>query len=191
MRQGNFRLIAVGCGALSFFGCNSSSSSGGAATPTGPTTALSPGVSMQKTAEGTRIFGPQIELIRDDEGIRGQCAIGVVDLRAEKGTLSGIIGTGTTNLHIVPAAGNDFALRGMFAGKVGDLTVQSDKIQGQLGQCQYDLRAVAANDATSRAYNGSRRCGMGSQPTTFTMSPQMADMDLEDRGALIAILLGR
>ena len=191
MQKSALAWIVVGCGVWGSFGCNSSSSSGGAAAPTGPTTALSPGVSMQKTAEGTRIFGPQLELIRDEEGIRGQCAIGVVDLRAEKGTLSGIIGTGTTNLHIVPAAGNDFALRGMFAGKVGDLTVQSDKIQGQLGQCQYDLHAVAATDAASRAYNGSRRCGMGSQPTTFTMSAQMADMDLADRGALIAILLGR
>ena len=191
MRQSVAALVVVGFGTWGLGGCNSSSSAGGAAAPTGPTTALSPGVSMQKTAEGTRIFGPQLELIRDEEGIRGQCAIGVVDLRQGKGTLSGIIGSGTTNLHIVPAAGNDFTIRGMFAGKVGDLAVQSDRIQGQLGQCQYDLRAVAANDSESRAYNGSRRCGMGSQPTTFTMSPQMADLDLEDKGALIAILLGR
>jgi hypothetical protein len=191
MRQSVARVMGLGLGVIGIASCNSSSSSGGAAAPTGPTTALTPGLSMQQTAKGTRIFGPQVELIRDEEGIRGQCAMGVVDLREEKGVVSGIIGSGTTNLHIIPAAGNDFNIRGMFAGKVGDLVVQKDKIQGQLGQCQYDLHAVAPADAESRAYNGQRRCGMGSQATTFTMSPQIAEMDLTERGALIAILLGR
>jgi hypothetical protein len=166
-------------------GCSSSSASApGASAPQ----KLTPSVSIQKTDKGTRIFGPQLELVRDEDGIRGQAPIGIVDLREEKNGFAGVIGTGTTNMKVEPSADGGFNMRGLFAGALGDVEVRSDRIQGQLGRCQFDLRA---SPGAGHTYNGQRWCGRANAPTTLTLTPEIAGLGPLDKGALIAIMLGR
>jgi len=194
MRPTASAVLAVMLGAAGVFSCSSSSSKGTAQSPEGTAsvTPNGPSATLQPTAQGTRIFGPQLELVRDHKGIRGHGPIGVVDLRPDqsKGTVSGVIGSGPTNLHIEPTPDGNFTMRGMFAGTLGDLEVSDDRIEGQLGRCQYNLRAAATSDA-SKAYNGNRWCGRTRSTTTLTLSPQIEALTPVDRGALIAILLGR
>jgi hypothetical protein len=181
-------------GAAGGFSCSSSSSQKTAEPPQGTAsvTPNGPSATLEPTAQGTRIFGPQLELVRDSKGIRGHGPIGVVDLRPdqEKGRVSGVIGTGPTNLHIEPTPEGSFTMRGMFAGNLGELEVTDDRIQGQLGHCQYNLRAADTPEA-GKAYNGDRWCGRARATTTLKLSPQIESLDPVDRGALIAILLGR
>lgn len=184
MRQRVAAAIGLLLGGTGGFGCSSSSAPApGASAPE----KLTPSVSVQKTDKGTRIFGPQLELVRDEDGIRGQSPAGIVDLRGNKTGFSGIIGTGTTNMKVEPS-GDGFNMRGMFAGALGDLEVRSDRIQGQLGRCQFDLRAAPG---ASYAYNGQRWCGRASAPTTLTLTPEITELAPLDKGALIAIVLGR
>jgi hypothetical protein len=185
MRQTFAVAIGLLLAAISGAGCSSSSASAPGAAETRK---LTPSVSVQKTAKGTRIFGPQLELVRDEDGIRGQAPAGIVDLHEQKNGFAGVIGTGTTNMKVESSADGGFNMRGMFAGALGDLEVRSDRIHGQLGRCQFDLRA--APDA-SYAYNGQRWCGRASASTTLTLTPEIAALGPLDKGALIAIMLSR
>jgi hypothetical protein len=81
-------------------------------------------------------------------------------------------------------------LRGMFSGALGRLEVRSDKIEGQLGRCQYNLRRYPSDLGV--AYNGRKFCGAKAfEPATITLSPTIAGFEPIDRAAIIAILLGR
>ena len=183
-----FVFIFGAAGALS---CSSSSSQGTASSPkSGPITEVTPTVSVQQTPKGTRIFGPQLELVRDNEGIRGQSPRGVVDLTEEKGSFTGLVGAAPTNLRVEPAEQGNFTMRGMFAGSLGELEVTDERIQGQLGRCQFDLRGAPAPGA-GKSYNGQRVCGGAMRTTSLTLSPQIEALTPLDRGALIAIMLSQ
>ena len=178
-------------GTASYPGTGYSPQSPGTGTPTSVNAHLTPSsVNAQTMAKGTRIYGPQIELVRDKKGLRGQGPLGAVELSQTTDGFTGLVGAGTTNIHIEPTQGDNFNLRGSFAAAPANLQVRSDRIQGQIGRCQYDLQAADAKDG-GRAYGGARVCGSGSEPTTVTFSPQIAGLEPQDRGALIAIILGR
>ena len=187
-------LILVG---LTLGGASCSGSSGqapAAATPDSvapdSVTLLSPSGVVQATVDGPRIFGAQVELARDKNGLRGRGPLGVVDLRTKDGSIRGVVGGGPTELYVEREGDDGFAMRGLFSGVLGDLRVKPELIQGQLGQCQYNLRRGADDEGTS--YNGQRVCGRRyMESATFTLSPGIAALEPIDRAALIAVLLGR
>src|SRR5687767_369084 len=69
-------------------------------TPTDSVTLISPSSVVQATVDGSRIFGAQVELARDENGLRGRGPLGVVDLRRESSSLRGVVGGGATELHL-------------------------------------------------------------------------------------------
>src|SRR5688500_17527534 len=151
---------------------------------------VSPTSVIQATVDGPRIFGPQVELARDQNGLRGRGPLGIVDLRKESGHLRGMVGGGSTELYLQSAGDNGFSLQGLYSGTLGNLEVRPDRIEGQLGRCQYNLRRSDSEHGT--AYNGRRLCGQRwLEPATLTLSPGVASLDPIDRAALIAVLLGR
>ena len=158
--------------------------------PSESATLLSPTSVVQATVDGTRIFGAQVELAHDQNSMRGRGPLGVVDLRIESASLHGVVGGGPTELYLERDGDDGFSLRGLFSGVLGDLEVRSDRIQGQLGRCQYNLRRHHSDEGA--AYNGQRVCGrQWMEPTTFTLSPGLTSLEPIDRAALIAVLLGR
>jgi hypothetical protein len=160
------------------------------AAPTESVTLVSPSNVVDATVEGSRIFGAQVELARDENGLRGRGPLGVVNLRKESDSLRGVVGGGPTELYIERAGDDGFSLRGIYSGVLGDLEVRSDRIQGQLGRCQYNLLRSTTEPGAS--YNGRRVCGRRwIEPATVTLSPGITGLDPIDRAALIAVLLGR
>jgi hypothetical protein len=147
---------------------------------------------IQTSVDGSRIFGPNIMLERSGDGIRGNGPMGVVDLRKDgPTTLRGMIGNGATELHLEPLEEDGFVMRGMFSAVLSKIEVRADRIEGQLGRCQYNLRRDASSELRV-AYNGRRLCSRDSfQPATITIAPSIAAMDPIDRAAIVAILLGR
>jgi hypothetical protein len=144
----------------------------------------------QATIEGTRIFGPQFEVARYDRNLRGHTPTGLVDLRAENDTIEGMIGSGRTELHIDAYEDDGFRLRGLVGGSLGALDVRSDRIQGKLGGCSYDLHQATAVCGTT--YRGMRACAQRlPEPAELTLSPAVASLEPLDRAALLAIFLGR
>jgi len=145
---------------------------------------------IQTSVDGSRIYGPTVMLERDCDGMRGNGPSGVVDLRTEGNTLRGIVGTGATELHLEPIDEGGFTLRGLFAGALGRLDVRPDRLEGQLGRCQYNMRPYATELGV--AYNGRRVCGSPAfQPVTVTLAPTIAAMEPIERAAILAVLLGR
>src|SRR5689334_1124561 len=178
-------------GAAGIISCSSSSSQTPAASPQlAAATELTPSVSLQKTDKGTRIFGPQLELLRDDQGIRGQSPSGIVNISPTKDGFSGMIGTGTTNIHIEPTSNGNFNMRGMFGGAMSNLEVSDSRIQGQLGRCQFDLKAMPSTDS-GRGYTGQRICGGMRATTTMRLSPQVMALNSFDRAAVLTLMLVR
>jgi hypothetical protein len=177
-------LLAAGC---------SSSNGGQNGQPNAPEYAIvqSGGDVIQTTVDGSRIYGPNIMIERTEEGVRGNGPLGLVDLRRDANSLRGIIGTQPTELYVEPLDEGAFVLRGMFSGALGRLEVRGDRIEGQLGRCQFNLRRQDAQVGV--AYNGRRVCGSGSsiRPTTVTLPPSIVALEPVDRAAVLAILLGR
>jgi hypothetical protein len=146
-----------------------------------------PGNLSTATLDGTRLFGPELEVSRYGDAYRGRSAKGLVDLRSENGTILGVVGSGRTELHLEQAE-SGFRLRGMNAGTLGELEVRSDRIVGQLGGCAYDLRQ--ASSACGTTYSGQRWCGGLPHQAELTLPPTIVALEPIDRAALLAIFLG-
>jgi hypothetical protein len=149
----------------------------------------SPTSVVQVSVDGSRIEGPNVMLERFDGSLRGRGPSGVVDLRREGNSLRGTIGNGPTELYLEPLD-DGFVLRGMYSGVLGRLDIRTDRIEGQLGRCQYSLRRYPSELGV--AYSGRRICRRGFfEPATLTLSPAVASLEPIDRAAITAILLGR
>jgi hypothetical protein len=141
-----------------------------------------PGDLRQMTLQGSRIFGPSIEILHQGQTYRGRAFDEPVDLRVDGDRVEGAVG-GRTELHVEVRA-DAFTIRGLNASKLGRLEVGPDRIVGQLGGCQYDL--VAADGAD---YQGFRACSTRLDPAALSFAPEVAAMPPRDRTALLAILL--
>jgi hypothetical protein len=182
-------VFAAVMGAL---GCSASTDGQGSGPNTAPEYAItqSGGSVVQATVDGSRIYGPMIMLERDEQGLRGTGPLGVVDLRKDGDMLRGIIGQWPTELHLERNEDEGFRMRGMFRGLLGSIEITPERIQGQLGSCQYNLRRYPSSNGV--AYNGRRFCGPNNvEPTTVNLAPTIASLPPPERAAIIAILLGR
>jgi len=145
---------------------------------------------IQVTVDGSRIYGPMVMLERDNDGLRGFGPAGIVDLRKDGNALRGIVGTDPTELYLEPLCEGGFTMRGLFSGDLSRIDVRADRVTGQLGRCQYNLRRYPTELGV--AYNGRRVCSPTfSQPATITLGPTIASLEPTDRAAIITILLGR
>jgi hypothetical protein len=151
-------------------------------------TLRTPGNLSTATLDGTRIFGPQLEVARYGDAYRGRSSKGLIDLRSGNDTIQGVVGSGPTELHIENADQQGFRVRGMNGGRLGELEVRSDRIVGQLGGCSYDLRQSAS--ACGTTYSGMRSCGGMPHNAELTLPPTVATLQPIDRAALLAIFLG-
>ena len=75
-------------------------------------TLRTPGDLSTATLDGTRLFGPDIEIARYGDSYRGRSRKGLVDLRSENGTLQGTVGSGRTELRLEQEEGG-FRVRGI------------------------------------------------------------------------------
>ena len=151
-------------------------------------TLRTPGQLASATIEGTRIFGPEIEVARYGDHYRGRSARGVIDLRSHDDTIDGVVGSARTELHLENVEPEGFRVRGLNAGTLGELEVRNDRIVGQLGGCAYDLRE--ASNAGGARYIGQRVCKGLPEPAELALPPSVAALDPLGRAALLAIFLG-
>jgi hypothetical protein len=134
------------------------------------------------TLQGSRIFGPSIEVLHQRQTYRGRAFNQIVDLRVNDRLVEGAVG-GRTELHVEERAGS-FTVRGLNANKLSRLEVGPHQVVGQLGGCQYDLRR-----AGGAYYQGFRACPAKLEPAALSFAPEVAAMPARDRAALLAILL--
>jgi hypothetical protein len=152
-----------------------------------PTVTLrTPGSLVEAAVSENRIYGPDIEIVREGQSYRGRARDAIVDLRTGDEVTEGSVGGGRTELHL-RERGGAFVLSGLYAGKLGELEMLPDRIVGQLGGCQYDLRLVPGPGATFR---GARVCTVASEPTELYLPPSVLPLPPRDRALLLALVLG-
>jgi hypothetical protein len=149
-------------------------------------TLRTPGALVEATMAEHRIYGPDIELARDGRTLRGRVFDNVVDLRCGDAAIEGSVAGGRTDLHLSERAGV-FVLRGLYAGKLGELEIGTDRLVGQLGGCQYDLRDASGAGAT---YRGTRLCSRSPEPAELSLPPAVLPLPPHDRAVLLALVLG-
>jgi hypothetical protein len=187
-----WRLSVVLVAALGVVSCSASTNGHASGQNAAPEYAITQtgGSVVQTTVDGNRVYGPNVMLERSEQGLRGRGPLGVVDLRKDDDSLRGFIGQWPTELHLEHVEGRGFRMRGMFSGILSSLEVTPERVQGQLGRCQYNLRRYEVEAGV--AYNGRRFCGVNMiEPTTITLAPSIDALPPLERAAIITILLGR
>ncbi|MET0591581.1 MAG: hypothetical protein ABW133_02705 [Polyangiaceae bacterium] len=158
-----------------------------------------PGSFEQVALDGARMFGPDLEVMRYDDGYRGFAYRRQIDLRVQDNRIEGVVGAGRTELHLLKFS-DGFGLYGLYAGNLGRLNVHRNHIEGHLGGRVLNLRnspeaplvyesnsgpaeqAVALPRAPTRIHAG---------PTEMVLPENFGSLPTEDQAALLAIFLGR
>ena len=181
MRKRVSAAIVLTLGGLGIVNCSSTSSPGTANSPqsaagTGQSAAgaakpqtslnahLSPSsVSAQTMAKGTRIDGPQIELVRDKNGIRRHGALGAVELSRLRGTASAAwSGQERPNFASNPTEGDNFNMRRYRSpAPLAISRCGPRSIQGQIGPLPIQPPCGRRKGPSGQTYDGERVCETG------------------------------
>jgi hypothetical protein len=174
-------------------------------------TVRSPGNFTQVALQGSRMFGPDFDVVRCDTAYRGTAVKRTVDLTAQPDKIAGMVGTGRTDLQLTKLP-DGFQLRGLYAGKLGDFTYRSERIDGQLGGRVFHLRTAggAATPAAQVTPGGpapsanqegrsapppaeAEKADKGSDAvwTAIEMPASFLALPYEHQAAVLAIFLGR
>jgi hypothetical protein len=135
------------------------------------------------TLVGDRLYGAEFEVSKVGSDYRGRAFGAQIDLKLGDGTLVGFA-RDRTDLHFEDRP-DGLVLRGIYAGKLGELVINNEMIRGRVGGCDYDLRS--ADGAT---YNGMRHC-VRTNPVKLTIPPAVSSLPVPERAAMFAIFLGR
>jgi hypothetical protein len=129
-----------------------------------------PAQDLQVRISRNSIVGPNVQLVRDDDAVRGRAAGRSVYLRIVEGEegeeeLDGLAGAQPAWIASVSKKGGSLRLEGTFAGGPLHLTLGPRELSGTVGPCTYDL------ELEDEAYVGMRVCGGERQPTWVFLTP--------------------
>jgi len=141
----------------------------------------SAGIARSVRVDEARMFGPDIEINRFDDGYRGRWLGRVIDVRVEGDRVRGAVDTQPVDLHITESEAG-LGVRGLVAGRLGRLELSDERLSGFFGACGYDLQHVAG----SRAYRG-WRCGAAD--AVVRLPENWAARPAAVRAVLLALLL--
>ena len=139
----------------------------------------------QAKLQGARLFGAEIELQRLSDGYRGQVRGGLVDLRSGGGKIFGSVAAALTDLHVEGLADEIF-ISGLYAGRLGELTVAPERIKGTIGACSYDL----GRHPDQTWYVGQRSCLGQITSAQLAVPAALAARRPDERALLLAVFLG-
>jgi hypothetical protein len=172
-----------------FLGC------GGAGTGVGgPEIAVSTAglLSGMKAASDGRVFGPEAELMRTEDGYRGTLRGLPLDLHTSPGRVYGHVGIQPVDLK-VSFDGVVLQARGLFAGRLGRLELGPQSLSSSLGPCSYDFNRPVGRDHLA----GERACMTGRElylprilPAELDLPEAFAQLRPERQAMLLIMLLG-
>jgi hypothetical protein len=126
-----------------------------------------PAQDLQVQVSRNSIVGSNVQLVRDDDAVRGRAAGRSVFLRIVEGgeELDGLVGTQQAWIASARKKGGSLRLEGTFAGEPLHLTLGPRELSGTVGSCTYDL------ELEDEAYAGMRVCEGERQPTWVFLTP--------------------
>jgi len=141
------------------------------------------GGGLTVTCDMNGCSGPEVQLAVRAGELRGRVGQQAVAVQTSPGKIEGSIGQEPVQLTVREENGG-LAINGMFAGQLGQLSVNPLEIQGRIGRCSYDLQSEGEG-----AYSGQRSCGRSPEPTTVHLPLNLKDQPQGQRAALLALLL--
>jgi hypothetical protein len=145
------------------------------------------GAAHQLKIEGRELYGSRLNVSFLPDGYRGTLDNKhIVDLRPEgDDKLLGSVAGGPTELLI--EEGQDWLrVRGLYRGRVSSFYLTPQRFQGLVGDCLYAL----STRSTEPGYIGGRACGRGAHPARMTLPAAFYGRPVQERVAMLALLLG-
>jgi hypothetical protein len=158
-----------------------------------------PGNFDQVALEGSRIFGPDLEVMRYDDAYRGHAFRKQIDLRVQEDLIEGVVGAGRTELHLERFP-DGFLLQGLYGGNLGALTFRRDRLEGHLGGRVFRLRSSATDPMVYESNSGPAEqavpvavavARIHPGPTEIALPGTFGSLPPEHQAAVLAIFLGR
>jgi len=144
-----------------------------------------PGRTVTVTLSEDRFTGPETQLTRERDTLRGSAFGRAVSLKSQPGRVTGLVGAGPVQLHVAKIVDGIEAV-GPFAGQLSRLKVGPRAVSGRVGLCSYELTSRGAG------YEGWRTCGTQQpQRTTLSLPPRANEESVEARLAFLAVLLAQ
>ncbi len=157
------------------FGCAHSFT--GTGSPVGVRAGSVNGVQASLSYEG--LYGPNIAIKRGNLFFRGTLMNRVVDLGWDESQVRGMVDSAPTSLTWTQE-GDGVRIRGLYGGKLTNLRVTSQSIEGNLGDCGYSL------EAARRGYRGRATCLGGFEQEAEVLLPD--DLGIRPEGEQVALL---
>jgi hypothetical protein len=142
---------------------------------------------VQAKLAGPRFFGPDVELALLPDGYRGHSLSGLIDLRLRADdAIFGTVGSVSTELYFEQTE-DGFVLEGLYAGKLGTLTITPERLNGSVGGCAYQLER---GGPTGAWYHGQRACRGAITGVQLALPAELAARPPAERAVLLAVFLG-
>jgi hypothetical protein len=142
---------------------------------------------VQAKLAGKRLYGPDLELALLPDGYRGHSNSGLIDLRSTTDDrIFGTIGSVSTELYFEQTE-EGFLLEGLYAGRLGSLTISPERLNGSVGGCAYDLQRGSPQGVY---YHGQRACRGAISGVQLELPADLPARSPADRAVLLAVFLG-
>jgi hypothetical protein len=142
---------------------------------------------VQAMLSGRRFYGPDFELALLPDGYRGHSLSGLIDLRSSQDDrIFGTVGSVSTELYFEQTT-EGFILEGLYAGRLGTLTITPERLVGSVGGCAYDLER---GGPASGWYHGQRSCRGAISGVQLAFPAELVRRSPAERAVLLAVFLG-
>ena len=138
---------------------------------------------VQASLYNTGLYGPNVAVQRGNLWYRGTLLNKTVDLGWNREQVFGMVDSAPTALKWAPE-GDGLRIVGMYGGKLSNLKVTSQGIEGNIGECGYSLTA------DRRGYRGRSVCHGGlDQEAEVTLPQDFGARSEGEQVALVAMIL--
>lgn len=138
---------------------------------------------MQASLNARGLYGPDVSIQRGAAYYRGTMFDSVVDLSWKEDEVTGMVSSAPTTLRWEPY-GDGLHITGLYGGRLSNLRVTRDGIQGNIGGCGYQLVS------TGNGYRGYSTCLGGlDQQAVLELPADLASRSEGEQVALLSLLL--
>ena len=144
-----------------------------------------PGAATEARMSREGLSGSDVQMTRYEHSLRGRAYGNTVELNWTEEQVTGNVGGSPVDLKVEQEE-NELRIRGLYAGRVGNFSIQPGQLQGTIGQCTYTMETD-----TGGIYTGNMVCGGGPVDATLQLPPMLAAFYPAEIAAYLAAFLGR
>lgn len=144
-----------------------------------------PGGAAEAKLSREGISGSDVQVNRFEDSLRGRAYGMTVELYWTEEEVKGTVGGSPVDLKVEQVE-NQLRIRGLYAGRMGNFTIQPGKLEGSLGGCTYTMQTQDGG-----TYVGQMTCGGIPIDANLQLPPALATYYPAEIAAHLAAFLGR